>query len=189
MSTIKTIINMIVGGILFSWIFNDIEGLFVGMALGSLLTRTSAQKKLLQGLEERLEQHEMRLHDLKKGVVQSRLQSKVPEKEQDRKETKEAGAEKADMPAKKSSKSKVTFVPPSSSSTAEPAAPVEKDLISRVIAAVQKFFTEGNVVLRVGLLVLFFGVAFLLKYATENNMISIELRLLGVALAGIILLL
>ncbi|MCI5117668.1 MAG: DUF2339 domain-containing protein [Candidatus Electrothrix sp. LOE1_4_5] len=205
MSTITTFINMIVGGILFSWIFNNIEGVFVGMALGFLLGRTSAQKKRLQGLEKRLEQleqHERGLHDLKKGVVQS----KVPEREQDRKE---ARAERTDHPtalpasartgktarsnrSNRSASSKKSFIPPASPSspaTAATATPVEKDLASRVIDAVQKFFTEGNVVLRVGLLVLFFGVAFLLKYATEHNMLSIELRLLGVALAGIALLL
>jgi uncharacterized membrane protein len=53
---------------------------------------------------------------------------------------------------------------------------------------VKTFFTEGNVVLRIGLLVLFFGVSFLLKYAADHDIISIELRLLCVALAAMLLL-
>lgn len=51
------------------------------------------------------------------------------------------------------------------------------------------YFTGGNVVVRAGVVVLFFGVAFLLKYSAERNFIPIELRLLGVGLGAIALLL
>jgi uncharacterized membrane protein len=50
------------------------------------------------------------------------------------------------------------------------------------------FFTAGNPVLKVGIVVLFFGVGFLLKYAAQRNLIPIELRLTGVALGGLVLL-
>ena len=53
---------------------------------------------------------------------------------------------------------------------------------------ISHFFTSGNVVLKMGIIILFFGVAFLLKYAAQRNMISIELRLIGVALSGMTLL-
>lgn len=56
-------------------------------------------------------------------------------------------------------------------------------------APLLSFFTGGNPVLKVGLVVLFFGVAFLLKYAAQRNMLPIELRLTGVALGGLALLL
>jgi len=51
-----------------------------------------------------------------------------------------------------------------------------------------KFLFGGNTLVRVGVLVLFFGIAFLLKYAAERNFIPIELRLAGVAAGGIALL-
>lgn len=53
---------------------------------------------------------------------------------------------------------------------------------------VKSYFTEGNLIVRVGVIVLFFGVAFLLRYAAENSMLPIELRIAGVALGGIALL-
>ncbi|MBM4311254.1 MAG: DUF2339 domain-containing protein [Deltaproteobacteria bacterium] len=53
---------------------------------------------------------------------------------------------------------------------------------------VKNFFTTGNVVVRVGLIVLFFGVAFLLKYAASRGLVPIELRLCGVAAGGVALL-
>lgn len=53
---------------------------------------------------------------------------------------------------------------------------------------VMRLLTGGNLLVKVGLLVLFVGVAFLVKYATDRNMLPIELRLTGVALGGIALL-
>lgn len=46
----------------------------------------------------------------------------------------------------------------------------------------------GNTVVRAGIVILFFGVAFLLKYAYERVQVPIELRLTGVALFAIALL-
>ena len=41
--------------------------------------------------------------------------------------------------------------------------------------------------MRVGIIVLFFGIAFLLKYAADNSLLPIEFRLAGVALAATVL--
>ena len=46
----------------------------------------------------------------------------------------------------------------------------------------------GNTVVRVGVIVLFFGVAFLLKYAYEHTHLPIEVRLIGVAAGAIAML-
>ena len=66
--------------------------------------------------------------------------------------------------------------------------PVTPTLLDRGVALVKRYFTEGNVIVRVGVLVLFVGVAFLLKYASDNSMLPIEFRAIGVALAGIVIL-
>lgn len=54
--------------------------------------------------------------------------------------------------------------------------------------AVFKFATTGNPVVRIGAVVLFIGVAYLMRYAYENSLVPLELRLAGAALGGIILL-
>jgi uncharacterized membrane protein len=46
----------------------------------------------------------------------------------------------------------------------------------------------GNTLVRVGVILLFFGVAFLLKYAADRDLVPIELRLAGVAAGAIVLL-
>jgi uncharacterized membrane protein len=53
---------------------------------------------------------------------------------------------------------------------------------------IREFFTGGNLIVRVGVVVLFFGVAFLLRYAAEHSHLSIETRLSGVAAGAIVLL-
>jgi len=60
--------------------------------------------------------------------------------------------------------------------------------LDRAISWLKTFFTTGNVLVKVGVLVLFFGVAFLIKYAADRDVFPIELRLAGVGLAGLILL-
>ena len=55
------------------------------------------------------------------------------------------------------------------------------------IAWLKRWFSEGNVPVKVGMLVLFAGVAALLKYATDEGWLRlpVELRLAGIALAAI----
>lgn len=55
-------------------------------------------------------------------------------------------------------------------------------------AALWNFFLGGNTVVRVGVIVLFFGVAFLLKFASEHIEIPVEARLIGVAIGALIML-
>ena len=59
--------------------------------------------------------------------------------------------------------------------------------IDKAQKLIVSYFTDGNIFVRVGLLVLFFGVAFLLKYAAENSRIPIEFRFLGAAAGGLAL--
>ncbi len=61
-------------------------------------------------------------------------------------------------------------------------------LILGIRNLVWSYFTDGNLFVRIGLLILFFGVAFLLKYAAENSNLPIELRFMGAAFGGLILL-
>ena len=49
------------------------------------------------------------------------------------------------------------------------------------------WFTGGNALTRIGVVVLFFGVAFLLRYFAEHFTLTIELKLSAVAAAGVML--
>ncbi|MDH4584280.1 DUF2339 domain-containing protein [Pseudomonas sp. BN415] len=71
---------------------------------------------------------------------------------------------------------------------ASPPKPREPSLLERGFAAARNWLFGGNTVLRVGVVLLFLGLAFLLRYATEGMVVPIELRYAGVALAAIALL-
>ncbi|TAG83007.1 MAG: DUF2339 domain-containing protein [Betaproteobacteria bacterium] len=83
-----------------------------------------------------------------------------------------------------------TAAPPiqSTPSAAPPAAPPQPDAIERAFNAVIAWLTGGNTVVRAGVVVLFIGLSFLAKYAAENSMFPVELRLALVGAAGLALL-
>lgn len=82
-------------------------------------------------------------------------------------------------------------VPPVSASPALPRSTPpfarEPDLFDRARQTIWRWFTEGNVPVKVGMVVLFAGVGALLKYAAEQGWMRfpIELRLAGIALAAL----
>jgi uncharacterized membrane protein len=61
------------------------------------------------------------------------------------------------------------------------------DRISEFFVKIGHFFTRGNLVLKIGIMILFIGVAFLLKYAAQRNMIPVEFRLIGVVIGGMVM--
>ena len=87
------------------------------------------------------------------------------------------GAEPAPRPAT----AVIIAEPPSAPGTPESLRPAQPSMI-------WNFFFGGNTLVRFGIIVLFFGVAFLLKYAAEHARVPIEARLIGVALGAIVLL-
>ncbi len=68
-----------------------------------------------------------------------------------------------------------------------PAAPSQPSAFDRLLQRVWGWFTEGNVPVKIGMLVLFAGVAALLKYASDAGMlhVPVALRVSMVALAAI----
>jgi uncharacterized membrane protein len=66
-----------------------------------------------------------------------------------------------------------------------PPAPPE---VPPIIRIVRDFFSGGNALVRVGIIVLLFGVGFLLRYVSEHTRVPIQFRLSGVAVAALVLL-
>ena len=58
-----------------------------------------------------------------------------------------------------------------------------------LVEKLNSFITGGSLLVKVGIVILFFGVSFLVKYAAEHELLPIELRLSGAAFGGIVLLL
>lgn len=69
-------------------------------------------------------------------------------------------------------------------------APAEPSLLQRGLTRLAHWFTRGNVPVKVGVILSFIGVAFLLKYAIDRELLAlpIEFRLLGVAGGALVML-
>jgi uncharacterized membrane protein len=68
---------------------------------------------------------------------------------------------------------------------AKPAAP---EWLATAWSQALAWITGGNPVVKVGLVVLFFGVSFLLKYASDHSLLPVELRMAGAGMLGVALL-
>lgn len=63
--------------------------------------------------------------------------------------------------------------------------PSEPSWVERGFHYAKNWLLGGNTLVRSGVVILFIGIAFLLKFAVDNNFIPIELRLSAVALLGL----
>ncbi|MDR6991631.1 DUF2339 domain-containing protein [Luteimonas sp. 3794] len=70
---------------------------------------------------------------------------------------------------------------------AAPAAPAGPDVFERGLRLVRHWFTSGNVPVKIGMLVLFAGVAALLKYASDEGLLQVpvSVRLAAVSVAAV----
>lgn len=82
-------------------------------------------------------------------------------------------------------------VPPvKRASSAEPPLSVKKqpDMFSGLLSGLLAWFMKGNPLAKLGVMLMFFGLAYLLKYTVDRDMLPIELRLAGAALASLAML-
>jgi uncharacterized membrane protein len=78
--------------------------------------------------------------------------------------------------------------PPPAVARALPRTPVEPSPLDRLLQRFVAWMKAGNPLARIGIVILFFGGAFLAKYAAENSLFPIELRFIAIALGAFALL-
>jgi len=135
-------------------------------------------------LARRVEELERRVASLERAAI-TRLEPDLPASD-----SKEAVAYPEPRPATEEAEAPAPLLePPSPAPTApSPAASAARASPSAPRAnPLWVWFTGGNALTRIGVVILFFGVAFLLKYFAEHFTVSIELRLAAVAVFAIAL--
>ena len=72
----------------------------------------------------------------------------------------------------------------------QPKQPAQTNVVERAVGAAKRWFTEGNVPVKIGMLVLLAGVAALLKYVSDQGwlVLPIELRLAAITVGALCLL-
>lgn len=181
-------------------------GALFGAVLGAIFARSLAVKARLRSLELKVQALELKSAHVSENAAAPLAQEEVaepspafqPEQPAETSVPDESGltlAEKEPLLARRPLASEADSIDSGAAMPEEPAVaepepninyhPEPNPIVARVIG----YFTGGNPAVRIGIIVLFFGVAFLLKYAAERDIFPIELRLIGVALAGVALLL
>lgn len=189
---IGLLIGLVVGGV-----FEGDDGAFVGAVLGAALGTILSllkQRRIAPELEGRVRKLETAVQDLRMQLGGAPAREMAPDDasiESDVAPSKtEEREDPAPVPVQSETDPAFAFVTPSSAP--EPAQPAIGNSLSPQIPDVfHKFWnwlTGGNALVRVGVVVLFFGVAFLLKYAYEHTHVPVELRLTGVALGACVML-
>ncbi len=65
--------------------------------------------------------------------------------------------------------------------------PTASNPINEALTHVKTYFTTGNPLVKIGGIILFFGLSFLIKFAVSNDMVSVEFGLLSVLVFAILL--
>ncbi|QID16741.1 DUF2339 domain-containing protein [Nitrogeniibacter mangrovi] len=198
------VIGLVVGGWLGAW--GSVEDLVGGVILGGLvgcvvqlvLRRPRADAGRIEALEARVGELERALEALKPAG----MAAPVPPAET------AAAAAPPPVVAPEPSPSMAAVEPEWPEPVIEPAPPArvrrrgidvlagatsapvagEPSTLDALYARARAWLLGGNTVVRVGLLVLFFGLAFLARYAVEHSLLPVELRLSGIAAGAIALL-
>lgn len=169
-------IILAIGGMFWGAILYDLEGFILGGSLGYLLGAVITLGKRVNALSEELVRVSKEATPIEPTAVKTPVAPQTVARQ-----TSPARTETPPLVAAKKPASVPTPVPPQTTV-------VRTAAEDKIYQYIKSFFTEGNVILKVGLIVLFFGVAFLLKYAADQDMLPIELRLLGVVAGALVLL-
>ncbi|WP_243048976.1 DUF2339 domain-containing protein [Dyella sp. RRB7] len=187
------VIGAVLGGIAWS---SSMGGVLVGAALGLLWGRQQQLARQLRELRAKL------------GAAPAERQGPAPVAAEPKPQTSdepwwvtEAQVRQRDLPTRveppQQPAKAVERPAPQARAEAAPSAiprsmpravvPREPSLIDRTFQRIWRWFTEGNVPVKIGMLVLFAGVAALLKYASDSGMLRVPvgLRVALVALAAI----
>jgi uncharacterized membrane protein len=164
-------------------------GTGTGQVLGTGVGQVTAADHANWTLEDRVAWLERRVVDLEKRLAGSRptlereqavaTPPPVPEPE-----AAPASTVAAEVSAAELEQQAMASQPESPPPRVAPPIPPEPAAPNPIVA----WLTGGNTIARVGLLILFIGLAFLLKYAADQRLLPPELRLAAVAAGGIALL-
>ena len=172
---------------------NVLLGLIAGAAIGYLVTRLSEVHRAVERLQSTLDA-QRRSHPEYESATPVLQETPAP-------------VPRPSPPAETTTRRREPFspaqvtpaasaMPPPASRRASPLRPAasrsapQPDLLDMLWRAGRRWLTTGNVPVKVGVIISFFGVAFLLKYAVDRSLfvVPMELRLLGVAAVGGVLL-
>ncbi len=173
-------------GIVGASIQQNVGGFFIGAAIGGLIAQVLHLRSRSDALDKQLHELKQRLASFKAAApeelappapVVTAAPSAAPTPTP-------APAPKPAVAAAATVASRLEQPLPARA----PSTPREPSGVDRAIAGFIAWLKRGNPLARIGIVILFFGAAFLAKYAADNSMFPIELRFISLALGAFALL-
>ena len=167
----------------------SVGGFVFGAALGVLLAQIFYLRSRTESLDQQLQELKQRLANISSAPAERPPAAEPPPTPaatptpQPATSTPAAPAIKRPVPSFETMLSQ-----PMPETPPEPLPPPEPTAFDRGMAAVVAWLKRGNPLARAGIVILFFGAAFLAKYAADHSMFPIELRFIGLALGALALL-
>lgn len=179
-----------IGGASMSTSFN---GFVIGALIGVLLAQVFHLRSRTQSLEDQLRaiRQSLQAGAAPEKPIDRAAQAPTPEPSVARTEEaivrEQAAVEQArrQAAAKAAAAERIRTIP---APAVQPAAPAAPTAIDQAIASFIAWLKRGNPLARIGIVILFFGAAFLAKYAADNSLFPIELRFIGLAIGAFALL-
>ena len=181
-----TFVFLIIGAAL-GGIIADFEGAIFGAVIGYVIGIQVSIQKRLHKLEERASS------EASLGKLKKETQPGVEIQTEPKGSAKETSIPPS-PPEKKGVAKAITSTTLTASREKDMASGVEPKSIPAIPITPSKpnpviaFFTGGNTAVRVGVVILFVGIAFLMKYAMDHNKLPIEYRLIGTVLGALVML-
>ncbi len=173
---------IVLGGLVGLW-FGSAGGLLLGFAAGAAFGYLLEQNRALDDKIKRLSGRLERAIERRAGAEPPATVREVEKPTAPLVETPAAPA--VSRPVKKAAKAPVRTY-----GQFAPTQPKSPDIFDKAVEMAKEWLTTGNVPVKIGVIVTFFGVAFLLRYAVDQGyiVISIEARYLAVTVAAVALL-
>lgn len=210
-SGLRTAALVWIGAIVGVGLDNAVFGALVGGAFGYLISQAMSARQQLRGVTESLEALQRRLSEFESAGAGTRPAEPVATPEAGL--SVDTGRPTAGAPSpigtvpgtltgtltgtpapvaprSEAARPPASAIPgpgPAAPPPARPRPPQSPNALDRGVGALRGFLFGGNTVVRVGVIVLLVGVALLAKYAADNALFPIEMRLASAALIGLAL--
>jgi uncharacterized membrane protein len=170
-------------GVVGASIQQSVAGFVIGALLGALFAQILYLRTRTETLDQQLQDLKQRLASLKAAPEERAVPAPTPAP------TAAAAPAPAPKPVMAASAAPSTTQDPQPPrAVTRPAAPREPSAIDRAVAGFMAWLKRGNPLARIGIVILFFGAAFLAKYAADNSLFPIELRFIALAIGAFALL-
>lgn len=174
-------------GVVLAGMRESFDGFVIGAVLGGLFAQVLFLRQRTQALGEQLrelrnmERAESRPASTTSPATPATAATAAPEVQREPTPHPAAPLPPTPRPASPARTQTSTWTPP-------PRRPAEPSPLERAVEAGIAWLKRGNPLARIGIVILFFGAAFLAKYAADNQLFPIELRFIGLAIGAFALL-